>query len=127
MMKARTRKTKTRAALLAVLWKIIDYVIDNPIKVASATVLSFWRTAFVDVFYSDRFYAGYNESSVSLLYAVALLGIFFAGYVMLTMVAPGLALHSAKGITKNITSKHLFCITAAASICWAIEIAFQFD
>lgn len=107
--------------------RLVNYFVDNPIKIISMAIMFFGGLILLMYFIRIGFMPDIDfKSSTSLIYAVALLGMFFSSYMMLMMVVPGLVLFRAKKATKNITARHIFCITIGASICWAVFICNQF-
>lgn len=104
-----------------------QYFLENPIKTFSAITL-FWGCLLTLLFFLR---IGHMpdidmESAASLLYAIALLGSFFAAYTMLIMVTPGLFLAAAIHKTKEVSLLHLLCITTGASLPWFLMLLNSF-
>lgn len=101
-----------------------QYILDNPLKSASATILSWGGLLLLIFFLNIGFMPDVNlESISSLLYAIALLGGFIAVYSALMMVLPGLAMAELRF---TLRLGHLLVVAAGVVISWFVYFACLF-
>lgn len=105
---------------------LLKYAGENPVKLLSVAALSYGGMLLLLYFCRIGFMPELNlESATSLLYAVAMLGMFIVFFAMFTFVAPGLLL----GFFRDGESpwlKHAGDVILSmswASICWGVVLA----
>lgn len=108
--------------------RLLDYLLDNPIKSLSTGTLVFGGLLVLMYFGRIGFMPDVNiESATSLLYAVALLGLFIGIYTMLVLVMPGWLLATARTVARSVGPWHLFLIALAFAAIWALALLCLFE
>ena len=108
--------------------KCWQYVLENPLKSATAATLFLGGLLLLMFFLHIGFMPDVNLESVSsLLYAMALFGIFIAAFSAITMVLPGLALAEFKKSVKFVRPRHLALIMSGTTLTWAVVLFHLID
>ncbi|WP_338768203.1 hypothetical protein [Massilia sp. METH4] len=103
--------------------RTLQYLVENPVK-SGATLLFISGSLLLFMFFLRiEFLPDIDIKSISsVLYAIALLGLFLATYTMVMLVAPGFLLAEAKKQTSGLLPRHVFLVAMTTIGCWAIVI-----
>lgn len=108
--------------------KITKYLIENPVKAATFLLLTSGSVLLFIFFLRIGYMPDVQFESVSsILYAIALLGIFLAIYTMFTLIMPGLMLAQAKKEVNGLRTRNVMVVAAMTASIWAIAFCAVFE
>ncbi len=103
--------------------RLLNYLLDNPLKSLSMGTLVVGGLLLLMYFIRIGFMPDVNiESVTSLLYAVALLGLFIGAFTAVMLVMPGMLLRMARSFCKAAVGVHLLAVSVAFGLLWAIAL-----
>jgi len=107
---------------------VIKFIKENPIKAFSSTTITA-GFLFLLIFFGRIEYMPdmVLSDSISVLYAVASLGLLISVYTMFVMVMPGFALSAVKNKVWKVSDLHVCCVSLAASLIWVVWLSWFFE
>lgn len=108
---------------LSLIDQYIQYITENPLKIATAGIFAFGCIFLLIFFLRIGFMPDVNaESIVAVVYAISVFGIFVAIYSAFLTVLPGLCLSHLRGHATFVSSKHILILSFSAAIVCFIFI-----